>query len=189
MLKLKSISTVSGVGVTKLADVVGDFDMWFKPDGVVVELRIVVGEFVKNGLVVEVLDGSDDGEIGDTERLRVGNTRFFMGCKNDVVGDFGVVSFDSEGILVRGCLDKEDIRRLAAAIGPIDKHSVNELVLFSLWFVDSSLEDNSSLLDILNKFILLITKATKQNAKNIIKEKQPDNKKDAEYISVIASLY
>jgi hypothetical protein len=51
------------------------------------------------------------------------------------------------------------------------------------------LEDNSSLLDILNKFILLITKATKQNAKNIIKEKQPDNKKDAEYISVIASLY
>jgi hypothetical protein len=117
------------------------------------ELRIVEDEFVKKGLVAE-LDGSLDGVFGDTERLRVCNPRFGIGCRNeDDFGDFSVLSFDSAGILLRGCLDKEDIRRLAAAIGPIDKHSVNELFLVSLEVVGSSLKDESSLLDILNKFI------------------------------------
>jgi hypothetical protein len=119
------------------------------------------------------MDGSDDGVLGEVDRLRVGNIRFFIGFKiddddDDAVVGFPLVSFGSIGILSRDCLDNEDIRRLAAAIGPIDKQSVRVLVFFSLEFVDSSLEDDSSLLDILNKPIDLFD----------IKEK-PSNKKYA----------
>jgi hypothetical protein len=53
-----------------------------------------------------------------------------VGFKNEENrGDFSFLSLDSFGRLLRGCLDKEDIRRLAAAIGPIDRQSVKELVL------------------------------------------------------------
>jgi hypothetical protein len=102
------------------------------------------------------LDGSDDGDFGDVDRLRVGNIRFVIGLRNEFdVVDFSLVSVDSIGILLRDCLDKEDIRRLAAALGPIDRQLVIEPILLSLEFVDSSLEDNSSLLDILNKIYLI----------------------------------
>jgi hypothetical protein len=120
--------------------------------GVVDELRIVGDEFIKNGFEFVELDGSEDGDLGDVDRLRGGITHFFNGfnTEDDFV-DFSLLSFDSIGILLRGCLVKEDTRRLAAAIGPVDKRSVIELVRLFLEFVGSSLEDNCSLLDILNK--------------------------------------
>jgi hypothetical protein len=93
------------------------------------------------------MDGSEDGDLGDVDRLRVGKLCFVVDFKN--LGDFSLLSVDSLGRLLRGCRDNEDIRRLAAAIGPIDRHSVKELVLLSLEFVNSSLEDDSSLFDIL----------------------------------------
>jgi hypothetical protein len=153
--KLKFKPTVSGVGIVEVVtDVVEDFDIWFKSDGVVEELCICGDESKKNGLDFVDVDGSDDGVLGEVDRLRVGNIRFVIGFKidddddDDAVVGFPLVSFGSIGILSRDCLDNEDIRRLAAAIGPIDKQSVRVLVFFSLEFVDSSLEDDSSLLDI-----------------------------------------
>ena len=130
MSKLKLKSTVSNTGVMEVTEFVGDLDMRFKPDGVVDELRIVENEFSKNGLEVDKL-GADDGDFGDVDRLRV--------------DAFVLVSIDSVGAVVRACLDKEDIKRLAAAIGPIVRLSLIKLDLLTVEFVDSSLENNSSL--------------------------------------------
>jgi len=143
---LKFKSTVSGVGVVEIIDVLGERDIEFKLDGVVDELRIFAAEFIKSGLEFVEMDGSDDGDFGELDRLRGGFVRFIVDfvIKDDVTG-ISVLSIDSIVVLLRDCRDKEDIRRLAAAIGPIDRQPVKELVLLSLEFVVSSLEDNSSL--------------------------------------------
>jgi hypothetical protein len=136
---LKFKSTVSGVGV------VDEFDIQFKLDGVVDELRIVEEEFVNNGLEFVEMDGSDDGDFGELDRLRGGIVRFVVDFEGkDDNTDISLLSIDSFVVLLRGCLDKEDIKRLAAAIGPIDRQLVIELVLLSVELVGSSLEDNSS---------------------------------------------
>lgn len=136
---MKFKSTVSGVGV------VDEFDIQFKLDGVVDELRIVEEEFVNNGLEFVEMDGSDDGDFGELDRLRGGIVRFVVDFEGkDDNTDISLLSIDSVVVLLRGCLDKEDIKRLAAAIGPIDRQLVIELVLLSVELVGSSLEDNSS---------------------------------------------
>lgn len=136
---MKFKSTVSGVGV------VDEFDIQFKLDGVVDELRIVEEEFVNNGLEFVEMDGSDDGDFGELDRLRGGIVRFVVDFEGkDDNTDISLLSIDSFVVLLRGCLDKEDIKRLAAAIGPIDRQLVIELVLLSVELVGSSLEDNSS---------------------------------------------
>jgi len=107
-----------------------DPEILLKPDGVVDELRIVEDELIINGLLFIDMDGSEDGDLGDVDRLWVDKLRLVVGFKNEENrGDFSFLSFDSFGRSLRGCLDKEDIRRLAAAIGPIDRQSVKELVL------------------------------------------------------------
>lgn len=58
--------------------------MKFKLDGLVVELRIVVDEFVRNGLELACKDGSDEGDFGEVDRLRdVGRICFVIGFRND----------------------------------------------------------------------------------------------------------
>jgi hypothetical protein len=108
----------------EVVDAVGDVDIWSKPNGVVNELCIFVDPLVKNGLVNDKF-GADDGDFGDVERLRVGNICFF--------DDF---SIDFSRTLLRDCLDKEDIKRLAAAIGPIGKLSVIKLDFRTVEFIN-----------------------------------------------------
>lgn len=84
---MKSESIVSGVGIRRdeflRSDVGGDFEMKFKPDGVVDELRIVGDEFTTNGLEFIWTDGSLSGVFGELDRLRDGRIRFVIGFKND----------------------------------------------------------------------------------------------------------
>ena len=136
-------------------DVVGDLRTRFRPAGVVDELRIVVDVLIRNGLEVDRL-GADGADLGDVERLRVGNKCFVIGLKNDDdddVEDLSLLSLVSAGVVLRDCLDKEDMIRVAAAMGPLDRRSVKELVLCSLDLVVSSLGDTSSVFDKLNKYI------------------------------------
>jgi hypothetical protein len=123
---------------------VGDFDIRSKSNGVVNELCIGVDPLVKNGLENDKL-GADDGDFGDVERLRV---CFFE---------------DFSRTLLRDCLEKEDIKRLAAAIGPIDKLSLIKLDFRTVEFVNSSLEGNASLLAILNKIHSIFIYITDEN--------------------------
>lgn len=115
------ISIVSGVGIRRefVVDVGGDFEIEFNLDGVVDELRIVGDEFTRNGFEFICMDGSDAGDLGEIDRFRDGRIRLVIGLKND-----------DDVVVVVVCVgrDNVDIRRLAAAIGPIDKRSVNELV-------------------------------------------------------------
>jgi len=91
------------------------------------------------------MDGSDDGDFGELDRLRGGTVRFVVDFEGkDDNTDISLLSIDSVVVPLRDCLDKEDIKRLAAAIGPIDRQLVIELVLLSVELVGSSLEDNSS---------------------------------------------
>jgi hypothetical protein len=88
------------------------------------------------------------------------------------VGDFdirsksnGVVNELCIGVdpLVKNGLEKEDIKRLAAAIGPIDKLSLIKLDFRTVEFVNSSLEGNASLLAILNKIHSIFIYITDEN--------------------------
>lgn len=156
MSKLKSESIVSGVGIRRAeflrSGVGGDFEIKFKPDGVVDELRIVGDEFARNGLELICMDGSVSGDFGELDRLRDGRIRLVIGFKNDDDDDDGAaVVCGSVETLWRVGRDNVDMKRLAAAIGPIDKRSVNELVRVSFAFVCSFFDDVSSLFDMLNK--------------------------------------
>lgn len=100
------------------------------------------------------MDGSDEGDIGEEDRLRVENFCVSVGFNNDgddEVEGFAVFSLDAPGLSLRDCRVNEDIRRLAAAKGPAARHSVIEAVLVSFELVTSSFDDDSSLFDILNK--------------------------------------
>ena len=96
------------------------------------------------------MDGADEGDLGENDRLRTGGEgRSLIGSSN---GDEGtVLLFSSVGRLARVCFDSEDISRLAAAIGPMERHSVIELVRFSFDGLDSSAQAESSRAAILER--------------------------------------
>ena len=170
---MKCKSTVSGVGIGGVPDFVADFEKRFKPDGVVDEGRIEEGE--EKGFESRGMDGSDDGDVGEEDRLRAENFRAFDGFKNDgdVDGEvFSFFSFDSTGFSLRVGRVNEDISRLAAANGPAARQSVIEPVRVSFELDTSSFAPASSLFDMLNKYIdikanrMQIDVSTRKKAQN-----------------------
>ena len=119
--------TVSGVGRSE--SIVSALDAWFRSDGVVDELWMADDGSRWNGLEEVPMDGADVGVVGDSERWPVDEKRLRFFC-GDAAGPSSSAGSLGASELRKDV--KDDNRRAAAAIGPVDRDSVAELFSFCL---------------------------------------------------------